>query len=44
MAVVVPLYAVLPKPPVTVGAGFGSSAYNGTPFPAQMYVQTYVKQ
>ncbi len=28
----------------TVGAGFGSSAYNGTPFPAQMYVQTYVKQ
>ncbi len=30
--------------PPTVSAGFGSSAYNGTPFPLQMYVQTYVKQ
>ncbi len=30
--------------PPTVAGGFGSSAYNGTPFPAQMYVQTYVKQ
>lgn len=28
----------------TVAGGFGSSAYNGTPFPGQMYVQTYVKQ
>lgn len=28
----------------TVSGGFGSSAYNGTPFPAQMYVQTYTKQ
>ncbi len=28
----------------TVGGGFGSSAYNGVPFPGQMYVQTYAKQ
>ncbi len=28
----------------TVSGGFGSSAYNGVPFPGQMYVQTYVKQ
>ena len=28
----------------TVSGGFGSSAYNGAPFPGQMYVQTYVKQ
>ncbi len=28
----------------TVAGGFGSSAYNGVPFPGQMYVQTYVKQ
>ncbi len=28
----------------TVAGGFGSSAYLGTPFPGQMYVQTYVKQ